>query len=72
VREGVSGVLFHEQTVEALADAVRRCEQMRWDEGTLCMHAAAFSEEVFRRRFAEVVDRVLDARRMAGRMNDAA
>jgi glycosyltransferase involved in cell wall biosynthesis len=72
VREGVSGVLFHEQTVEALGNAIQRCEQMRWDEETLCKHAAAFSEEVFRRRFAEVVDRVLDARRMPGRISDAA
>jgi hypothetical protein len=45
--DGRTGVFFDEQSVPALVAAVRRCEAIAWDKGTLRAHAGRFSEQVF-------------------------
>lgn len=50
-----TGVLFGEQTPEALMDAVRTFEGMRFDRSVIARSAARFSKEQFRERFLDVV-----------------
>ena len=47
VVDEVTGVFFKEQTPEALAAAVRRADDIRWDGATICRHARRFSRERF-------------------------
>lgn len=61
VIDGVSGVHFHEQTVEALCAAVERCEATAWDAAAIRRHAEGFSEAHFREHFAAVVERAVQA-----------
>ena len=42
-----TGVLFAEQKVEDLIQAVRRLEQMHWDSSELRLHALRFDRGVF-------------------------
>lgn len=48
VDDGRTGILFHEQTVDALAAAIQRCEQTHWDSAALRAHARRFDRQVFR------------------------
>ncbi len=67
-REAPTAVFFAEQTVEAVAGAIRRFEaaQTRFDPHALRAHATRFDVERFRRRAVEWIDaqwREFDARR---------
>jgi glycosyltransferase involved in cell wall biosynthesis len=55
VVDGETGVLFHEQSVEAVAAAIERSERIAWDSTKVRANAERFSEDVFRRRFVEAV-----------------
>ncbi|GBQ33083.1 glycosyltransferase [Gluconacetobacter sacchari DSM 12717] len=59
-----TGLLFFEQTADAIVAAVRRFEQKRHLVSAEACRANAlrFSEEEFRRRFVEIVDEALAAR----------
>lgn len=48
VIDGVTGVHFHEQTVEAVMEAIQRAEKMDWDTAVIQESAEKFSEEAFR------------------------
>ena len=48
VAEGVSGMFFHEQTVESLADAVRRFDDSAFEAGAIRRHAEQFAKDSFR------------------------
>ncbi len=50
VRDGVTGVLFAEQTTESLMDAMRRVQAQSWDRPTIIAHARRFDASVFRTR----------------------
>jgi glycosyltransferase involved in cell wall biosynthesis len=56
VVDGGTGVLFHEQSVDAIAAAIERCESIAWDPPRLRANAERFGEDVFRRRFVEAVN----------------
>jgi len=56
-----TGVFFEEQSVESLLRAVEAIESKAWDKRLIRQHAARFSEQEFRRRFTEVVERSLAA-----------
>jgi glycosyltransferase involved in cell wall biosynthesis len=56
VVDGETGILFHEQTVEAVAAAIERSETTPWDPARLRANAERFGEDVFRRRFVGAVD----------------
>ena len=64
VKDGETGLFFDTQTPEALADAVRRFEasRSRFDAARIAAHAAGFDREHFKRRFAALVDRLLEER----------
>lgn len=48
VVDGVTGLLFSEQTTEALADAVRRFDEAAFEPDVIRAHAERFDESVFR------------------------
>lgn len=50
VRDGVTGVLFREQSAEALIAAIERFEALRLDPRLMRSHAAQFDTPVFARR----------------------
>ena len=54
---GVSGLLFAEQTVASVVDAVDRFERAEWDPVAIRHHAEAFRPERFRAEFAALLDR---------------
>lgn len=57
VRDGLTGVLFGEQTVEALIAALRRCADLAWDPHTIRAHAERFSAARFRQELRAYVER---------------
>jgi glycosyltransferase involved in cell wall biosynthesis len=58
VVDGRTGVLFDEQTVDSVCDAILRFESRDWPEAPLREHAAAFEPERFRRGLAEYLLRL--------------
>ena len=50
VRDGVTGILFPEQTVEAMTDAMRCVQRQTWDRAAIIAHARHFDASVFRTR----------------------
>lgn len=57
VVDGTTGVLFDEQTPDALADALRRLESFTFEPAIIRRNAERFSPQVFRQRFVEVFRR---------------
>jgi glycosyltransferase involved in cell wall biosynthesis len=57
VRDGETGVLFGEQTVPALVEAVRRADDMAWSSSAIRAHAERFSAARFRRELGDYVER---------------
>jgi glycosyltransferase involved in cell wall biosynthesis len=57
VRDGVTGVLFAEQTPESLAEAVRRAAAIPWNAALIREHAEAYAVERFESRFRAIVER---------------
>ena len=64
VLEGVTGTFFHEQTVEALQEAVERCETMcevmDFDPAVAVAHAAGFGQERFKREMGAFIDATIE------------
>jgi glycosyltransferase involved in cell wall biosynthesis len=58
VLDGVTGVLFADQTEESVIGAVQRIEKTPFDREAIRRHAEAFSPERFRREFKMFVDSV--------------
>jgi glycosyltransferase involved in cell wall biosynthesis len=73
VRDGETGVLFHEETAESLECALGAVQQRSWDPAVLRAHAESFSEDVFARRFRSVLASSLEQKKL-GRLgaDDAA
>jgi glycosyltransferase involved in cell wall biosynthesis len=63
VVEGVSGLFFTPQTPAALAAAVLRAEQIRWDPERLRSRAEQFDIALFRSRFRTFVDDAFERHR---------
>ena len=55
VVDGKTGVLFYEQTVESLVDAVRRFQKISFDQKTIRKHAEGFDKEVFKTEVLEYI-----------------
>jgi glycosyltransferase involved in cell wall biosynthesis len=56
VVDGVTGLFFQQQTPDALAAAVLRAEQIRWQTSRLRARAEEFDVAVFRSRFRSFVE----------------
>ncbi|MEM9663737.1 MAG: glycosyltransferase family 4 protein [Bacteroidota bacterium] len=59
VLDGETGLFFHEQSADALQDAVQRFEAQRgaWEPGRIRDHALSFSVDRFRSAFAALLER---------------
>jgi glycosyltransferase involved in cell wall biosynthesis len=57
VVDGETGMLFQEQTVEAILDAVERCEKAGLDPAAAVARSRAFGKDVFKASMAEFVQR---------------
>jgi glycosyltransferase involved in cell wall biosynthesis len=62
VRDGETGVLFHAQSADAVADAMARANAIQFDTGLLNAHAQQFSIPNFKTRLCEMIQTVWDAR----------
>ena len=60
---GETGVLFGEQTVESLMDAIDRFERQRWNPEAARANAGRFGIERFRAEMREEVSAGMRARR---------
>jgi glycosyltransferase involved in cell wall biosynthesis len=56
---GKTGELFHEQSVEAIMDAVARFDPMGYDSTVIKKHAAQFSSTLFKQRIQSFVERAV-------------
>jgi glycosyltransferase involved in cell wall biosynthesis len=56
VVDGETGVLFGEQTVEAVKEAILKIEGMKFEKDRIREHALQFDESVFRRKILEFVE----------------
>ncbi len=54
VIDGVTGVLFHEQSASSLADALERSDRITFEGAKLRAHADGFRPDVFRERMREL------------------
>ncbi len=66
VVEGETGTFFHEQTAEALADAVSRLDPARYDPAALRRHAARFDVPEFKDQLAQFVEGAMAGRVPSG------
>lgn len=57
IRENENGVFFEEQTVESLAEAMRRCASRTFDSTVVARSADPFDEAVFRERLQAEIDK---------------
>ncbi|MDB4883293.1 MAG: glycosyl transferase group 1 [Gemmatimonadetes bacterium] len=60
VRDGETGVLFHEASAESLGDALHKARARSWDPAPLRAHAESFSEAVFIERFRRALGATLE------------
>lgn len=58
VVEGETGVFFDSPDTAAIAEAVAAFQAIAWSSATLKHHASQYSEEVFARRIAKVVETI--------------
>lgn len=65
VVDGVTGILFPEQSVESLIEALHRFERLYFDPITIRTHAEQFRPERFRTAFARFVEEQRRARVLA-------
>lgn len=59
VKDNETGLFFHEQSIEALTDAIRRFDHFSADPESIRSHATAFGEERFRKQVAAIVEKTL-------------
>ncbi len=60
MQAGVTAEFFYVQTVDAVADAIRRALSRSWDEAQLRANSKRFSPEAFRRHFSLSVRRAIE------------
>jgi len=61
VSDGVTGILFENQTANSLCDAVTRCERMHFDSVAIRSSALHFNGERFHREFSQFVKKVVES-----------
>lgn len=50
-----TGVLFHQQTPDALCEALQRFKTLRWNSSAIRRHALKFNRRVFRKRLLQAI-----------------
>jgi glycosyltransferase involved in cell wall biosynthesis len=71
VIDGVTGVLFAEQTAVALGNAIARADRIGFSAGEIVRHAAGFSRDRFKQQMMNSVERALrdNASTVGGHLN---
>lgn len=59
--DGTTGVFFNDQTVESLAGAIGRLEQMNLDPAVIRRHTEGFDRELFRTKLHDLIRRLAEA-----------
>lgn len=59
VVHGKTGLLFSEQTVESLVNALEKFQGIEWDRSVISLQSALFSEERFETEFRKVADSII-------------
>lgn len=59
IKDGENGVLFEEQTVPSLVQAIQRFRKKSFDVSAVTLSALSFSEESFKKQFFELVTNTL-------------
>ena len=68
VREGVTGAFFHDQTPEALIEAIKEFDETSYDPAVIRRHAERFDRRVFKERLSEFIEqKYAEHRRLAVR-----
>jgi glycosyltransferase involved in cell wall biosynthesis len=57
--DGETGIIFHDQTVESLSNAIERFELISFDSAAIRRHAERFSKQRFCDRIHQIVDEAL-------------
>jgi glycosyltransferase involved in cell wall biosynthesis len=65
VIDGITGVHFHEPTVDSLSDAIRRLDRLCFDPRAIRQHAEVFDVAAFRRGMRDVIERAVSDHRDA-------
>jgi glycosyltransferase involved in cell wall biosynthesis len=55
--DGKTGVLFSDQTIESLSDAIKRFEKMSFDPVVIRKHAESFDVEIFKNKIMDYIDK---------------
>ena len=55
VREGITGVLFDEQTADSLVEAIKRFHDLKFEQEQLRHEAERFSQQVFRQKMTSFI-----------------
>lgn len=61
VLEGITGVFFHSQTADSMADAIRELETMSWNKKAIRRHAMSFDKAIFAERILDFLSEVAPA-----------
>ena len=64
---GVTGVLFDEQTIESIADAVKRLDNQIFNPHEIMAHASTFHNGRFTRSMTEHIGRIMERRKRLAR-----
>jgi len=56
VMEGVTGAFFHDQTPEALIEAIKEFDETSYDPAVIRRHAERFDRRVFKERLSEFIE----------------
>jgi glycosyltransferase involved in cell wall biosynthesis len=60
VLPGQTGILFAEQTVEAIMAAVAECEAVTWDTAVIQQHAQQFDTAVFKTKMQQFIEQTMN------------
>ncbi|MFJ5693894.1 glycosyltransferase [Arthrobacter sp. NPDC093125] len=63
VVDGLTGVLFEEQSVDSLGDAINRMRTSNWDYRAVRQHALQYGQEAFVERFSKLLQAGLETER---------
>lgn len=58
VIDGETGIYFNEQTVDSLKEAILKFENSKFDKEKIRKHALGFSEEIFKKKIKDFVERI--------------
>jgi glycosyltransferase involved in cell wall biosynthesis len=61
VEEGVTGLLFHDQSADSLVEAIQRFKPEDFNPAVLRRHASRFDKTVFADRFRQYVSAAWDS-----------